>query len=149
MIFSDLLHMLAAESHLDLNEAANSGGCTLRFDNNIEMTLEHHDSHVYLFAPVMQITDMLADDFFASLLQIQLFGVATNRCWFGYDAGGQRVLLFCLIDIDNITPEFAMERIEALVDQVQYWQEALPSIGQLAMRQQVAHSPTKNFQLRR
>jgi hypothetical protein len=82
-------------------------------------------------------------------LQIQLFGVATNRCWFGYDAGGQRVLLFCLIDIDNITPEFAMERIEALVDQVQYWQEALPSIGQLAMPKQVAHSPTKNFQLRR
>lgn len=149
MIFSDLLHMLSAESHLDLNEAANSGGCTLRFDNNIEMTFEHHDGHVYLFAPVMQITEVLTDDFFASLLQIQLFGVATNRCWFGYDAGGQRVLLFCLFDLADIAPETAMERIEALVDQVQYWQETLPDIGQLAAPKPVAHTPTKNFQLRR
>ncbi len=149
MIFPELLKLLSAETHLDINEAIHSGGCTIRFDNNIDITFEYHDVHVYLFSPVMRITQVLPDDFFASLLQIHLFGVATSRCWFGYDAGGQRVLLFCLFDLDSIEPDKAMERIETLVEQVQYWQENLPKIGQLSSINQGAFSATQHFQSRR
>ncbi len=149
MTFPELLQLLSADTGLDLNEAVNSGGCTLCFDKKIEITLEHHDKHVYFFAPVMQIRARLNDDFFASLLQIQLFGVATNRCWFGYDAGGQRIMLFSELDLDRTAPDHAIERIEALVDQVQYWQENLPTIAQPFTSTTNTSLATENFQRRR
>ncbi|AHF77028.1 hypothetical protein Sant_1978 [Sodalis praecaptivus] len=130
MTFAELLQSLNADAHLDINAAIESGGCTIRYDDHIDITLENHESHVYLFSPVMQTTQTLTDDFFASLMQIHLFGIATNRCWFGYDAGGQRVILFCLIDLTTLSADAALGRIEILIDQVQYWKENLPHIGQ-------------------
>jgi|SRR5476649_2648474 len=147
MTFSELLQLLSAETRLDLNEAINSGGCTLCFDQQIEITFEHHDNHVYLFATVMQIQGRLNDDLFACLLQIQLFGVATDRCWFGYDAGGQRIMLFSLLDLDRTAPDHAIARIEALAGQVQYWQENLPGLGQPATAN--ISMPSDSFQRRR
>ncbi|MEA9391149.1 type III secretion system chaperone [Acerihabitans sp. TG2] len=134
---------------MDLDEAIKSGGCSLCFDGNINLTFEHHNNQVYLFSPVMTIQERLSDDFFACLLQIQLFGVATNRCWFGYDAGGQRIMLFCLLDLDNTTPDHAIARIEALVDQVQYWQENLPQISQTTTGHSSEFLASDNFQRRK
>ncbi|BAE74751.1 hypothetical protein SG1476 [Sodalis glossinidius str. 'morsitans'] len=130
MTFSELLQSLNADAHLNINDALQSGGCTIRFDDNIDITFENHDSHVYLFSPVMQITQPLSDDFFASLLQIHLFGIATHRCWFGYNAGGQRIILFCLMDLALLSAEAALKCVETLIDQAQYWKENLPQIGQ-------------------
>ncbi|WP_253382563.1 type III secretion system chaperone [unidentified bacterial endosymbiont] len=132
MTFSELLQSLNADAHFNINDALQSGGCTMRFDDNIDITFENHDSYVYLFSPVMQITQPLSDDFFASLLQIHLFGIATHRCWFGYDAGGQRIILFCLMDLALLSTEAALKGVETLVDQAQYWKENLPKIGQAA-----------------
>lgn len=95
MTFSELLNLFSTDDYINIGDAAVSGGCTICFDQDIDITFEYHDNHVYLFSPVMQITEILSDNFFASLMQIHLFGVATSRCWFGYDAGGQRILLFC------------------------------------------------------
>lgn len=44
MTFSELLHILSAEMRLDLDDAIKSGGCTLCFDGNINLTFEHHDN---------------------------------------------------------------------------------------------------------
>ncbi len=128
MDFSQLLHAISLETHLDLKAAVDSGGCTVVFDKRIELTLEHHNNRVYLFSPVMQITQSLPDNFFASLLQIHLFGLATRHCTFGYDAGGQRILLFCGLALDIHTQQQVMEQISHLVDQAEYWQENLPVV---------------------
>lgn len=149
MTFNELLNLLTTEAHLDMSEAINSNGCTICFDKQINITFEYHNGQLYMFSPVMHITGALSDDFFASLLQIHLFGVATSRCWFGYDAGGQRIMLFLLLDLDNLIGNQALERIEALVDQVQYWQEALPKIGQLSQPVQDTFSATTGFNRRR
>ncbi|CAM3443754.1 MULTISPECIES: type III secretion system chaperone [Yersinia] len=146
MTFPELLKLLSTGTNLDLGTAAKSGGCTIQFDKNIDVTFENHDNNLYLFSPVMNITSVLSEDFFASLLQIQLFGIATNRCWFGYDAGGQRVLLFCLFDLNKMTPEDAIERIEVLVDQVQYWQQNLPQIAKLSDTHSGAYRVNDSFQ---
>lgn len=130
MDFSQLLHALALETKLDLKEAVNSGGCTVVFDKRIELTLEHHNNQVYLFSPVMQITQALPDQFFASLLQIHLFGFATRQCTFGYDATAQRILLFCVLSLHKNTKEYLMEQIKNLVEQAEYWQENLPFVMQ-------------------
>ncbi|HEY0211747.1 type III secretion system chaperone [Acerihabitans sp.] len=149
MTFSELLNLFSADGYINIGDAAVSGGCTICFDQDIDITFEYHDNHVYLFSPVMQITEILSDDFFASLMQIHLFGVATSRCWFGYDAGGQRVLLFCLFDLDIIAPESAMKHIETLVDQVQYWRENLSKISRLTKPKLGGFSAPNKLPLRR
>ncbi|CAK8738407.1 hypothetical protein SODG_002067 [Sodalis praecaptivus] len=63
MTFAELLQLLNADAHLDINAAIESGGCTIRYDDHIDITLENHESHVYLFSPVMQTTQTLTDDF--------------------------------------------------------------------------------------
>ncbi|WP_234809507.1 type III secretion system chaperone [Candidatus Williamhamiltonella defendens] len=71
--------------------------------------LPNHNHHVYFFSPVMQITKPLSGSFFSSLLQIHLFGIAKNHCWFGYDTTSQHVILFCLIALDILTPDAALK----------------------------------------
>ncbi|WP_187153356.1 type III secretion system chaperone [Candidatus Arsenophonus triatominarum] len=120
-----------ADTHINISSAIQNGGCTIRFDDSIDINLEYHNNHVYLFSTVMQIMKPLSDNFFASILQIHLFGIATNRCWFGYDAGGQRVILFCLIDLSVLSAESALMHVETLIEQTEYWQENLPKISQI------------------
>ncbi|WP_213990237.1 type III secretion system chaperone [Sodalis sp. dw_96] len=143
--FEELLNSLALDTHLDIRDATKSGGCTIRFDQHINITLERHDKWVYLFSPVMSILNSLPEDFFSSLLQIHLFGLATHHCWFGYDAGGQRVLLFYPLDLESSTSETAMDRIETFVDQVQYWQENLPNIASALKPPQEARMVAERF----
>ncbi|ASV33003.1 hypothetical protein BJP41_07440 [Candidatus Williamhamiltonella defendens] len=78
-------------------------------DAHIDITFEYHNHHVYFFSPVMQITKPLSGSFFSSLLQIHLFGIAKNHCWFGYDTTSQHVILFCLIALDILTPDAALK----------------------------------------
>lgn len=132
MTFDELLHTISADKHLDLSEAVRSGGCALRFDHSIDINFECQGSTVYLFSPLMSVSKSLPEGFFASLLQIHLFGVATERCWFGFDASEQRVILFCLLPMENLEPVNAIKRIETLIEQVRYWREILPSVTQKA-----------------
>lgn len=134
MTFAELLQAISADTHIDLNKAIDSGGCAIRFENNVELNIECHNDEAYLFSPVMRTTDILSDDFFASLLQIHLFGVATERCWFGFDASGNQVILFHLLALDNMAAETAIKRIDTLITQVKYWQEHLPKIVNRASR---------------
>nr|WP_253073429.1 type III secretion system chaperone [Sodalis ligni] len=63
MTFEELLNSLALDTHLDIHDATESGGCTIRFDQHINITLERHDKWVYLFSPVMPILHSLPEDF--------------------------------------------------------------------------------------
>ncbi|AHF73895.1 hypothetical protein SOPEG_1927 [Candidatus Sodalis pierantonius str. SOPE] len=145
MTFEQLLQVLSVETHLNLDEAIDSGGCTLEFDKNIRVTLEHHNGCVYIFSPVMAITGELSGEFFASLLQVQLFGIATHRCWFGYDVGGQRIILFFLMDLAYNSAQSALENIENLIDQSHYWLKTLPDIACHLGAQGGAPRPANHF----
>lgn len=138
MTFAELLQAISADTHIDLNKAIDSGGCAIRFENKVELNIECHNDEAYLFSPVMRTADILSDDFFASLLQIHLFGVATERCWFGFDASGNQVILFHLLVLDNMAAETAIKSIDTLITQVQYWQEHLPKIANRATRPSIA-----------
>lgn len=140
MTFAELLQAMSADMHVDINKAVDSGGCAIRFENNVELNIECHNDEAYLFSPVMRTAERLSDDFFASLLQIHLFGVATERCWFGFDASGNQVILFHLLTLDNMDAETAIKRIDTLITQVQYWQEHLPNIANRASRPSIAQT---------
>ncbi|MGL9735291.1 MAG: type III secretion system chaperone [Symbiopectobacterium sp.] len=66
-----------------------------------------------------------------------MFGVATERCWFGFDASGNQVILFHLLTLDNMDAETAIKRIDILT-QVQYWQEHLSKIVNRDSRPSIA-----------
>lgn len=128
MNFEELLEPLAVGEYFDVKEAVASGGCTLSLDEHIELTFEHKENCVYLFSPVMTVKQDLSEDFCAFLLQAHLFGLATKNCSFGYDPESRRILLSCILELDTSTPEQAREQVEALVEQVEHWQNALPAV---------------------
>lgn len=139
MDFNEFLHSISKKikAPLDINEAVKAGRCTVVFDKRIALSLEYQDKggkdgkdkRVYMFAPVMQITQALPENFFVSLLQIHLFGIVTHNCSFGYDAGGQRVLLFRVLPLEDNKPEKALEQFTDMVNQVEYWQDNLPIVA--------------------
>lgn len=134
MTFAELLQAISVDAHVDINKAVDSGGCAIRFGNDVELNIECHTDNVYLFSPVIRTVDILCDGFFASLLQIHLFGVATERCWFGFDASGNQVILFHLLSLDNMDAETSVKCIDIFITQAQYWQEHLPKIANRALQ---------------
>lgn len=97
----------------------------------------------------MRTADILSDDFFASLLEIHLFGVTTERCWFGFDASGNQVILFHMLTLENMDAETAIKRIETLITQVQYWQEHLPKIANRTSLHSIAQTNTSRNRYQR
>ncbi len=148
MTFAELLQAISADMHVDLNKAVDSGGCAIRFENNVAINIECQNDEVYLFSPVMRTADILSDDFFASLLQIHLFGVATERCWFGFDASGNQVILFHMITLSNMDTATVIKRIETLITQVQYWQENLPKIANRMPLHSITQASTDRYRYR-
>ncbi len=129
MSFQTFLQALGAAAHLDVSAAAQAGGCTIRFDERMEVVFEHDPPQdaVQVFATVLQVAGMLPEQrgkLFEALLQLHLLGLATGGCHFGWDPQLSRVLLFRTIALAQ-GDAAAVAAVEAFVHQLERWQARL------------------------
>lgn len=149
MDFAQLLEALSRATKLNIKDAAKTGGCTIRFDPDIELAIEHHANQVYLFSTVMKITGTLSEKFFSSLLKIHLFGIATGQCSFGYDAEGQRILLFHVLALEKNTVEQAIKQINTMVSEAEYCKKTLPMmVNPLSQTNKSINKPSSDVEKR-
>ena len=127
--FSQLLAALGAAVHIDTAAAVTDGGCTLAFDGKLEVTFElsKDERSVYVFAPVLALppSGNARETVLQTLLQIHLFGMATNGCYFGLDPKLSRVILFKTLELDHLDDKSALAGIEAFVNDIERWQKAM------------------------
>lgn len=127
--FSQLLTAIGAAVHLDTAAAAADGGCTLSFDGKLDITFElsKDQQSVYVFAPVLHLpaAGTVRETVLQTLLQIHLFGVATNGSYFGTDPQLNRVILFKTLELKHLDEAAALTSIEGFVNDVERWQRAL------------------------
>lgn len=128
MTFQDLLIHLGMETHLDLSEANKTGACTIQFDGDLDLSLEHDEDtgNLIMLVEIMRVPQENRAAFFSALMQLHLFGVATDGGVFGHDAQQDNILFFKTIALGYMNPEAALQQIENFVNQAQRWRTGLP-----------------------
>ncbi|WP_187394907.1 type III secretion system chaperone [Pigmentiphaga aceris] len=127
MNFAQLLTALSMETHLDLQAAVAAGGCTIKFDQNVELSIESEADTglVQLYVVVAEPPAINRETFFAALLQLHLFGVATGGGVFGFDPQLGRVLFFKTLDLALLDEAAALKQLEVFVNQAEHWRARL------------------------
>jgi len=125
MKFDEFLIALGLEHRLNLADTVQTGACSIEFDNELTVNIEH-DTH----SDVMQAYCVLGnapathrDAFFAMLLQAHLFGAATDDCMFGFEPRQDQVILFRTIALANTDGHTAIAQLEALINQAVRWRD--------------------------
>lgn len=129
MNFKELLSSLGMETRLDLSEAVQAGGCSIQFDKNLELVLESDENAgiVQMYIEVAKAPATGRESFFAALLQLHLFGLATDGGTFGFDPAQERVLFFKTLPLSLLEPQEALGHIERFVNQAERWRTHLPA----------------------
>ncbi len=130
--FRELLDALGAETRLDTSAATAAGGCTLQFDGDLEVTFELAPGGraAQLFSALMTIApDGGREAVLAGVLQLHLFGMATQDCYFGLDPQQDRILLFRTLDLELHDSASALKAVEVFVNQAERWKGALPELA--------------------
>jgi hypothetical protein len=130
MNFAQLLTALGMETRLDLQSAVAAGGCTIEFDRNVTLSLEAETEtgQVQMYVPIGDPPAANRDTFFAALLQLHLFGVATGGGVFGFDPQPGRVLFFKTLDLPRLDEAAALAQVEVFVNQAEHWRARLLDI---------------------
>ncbi|MOA08730.1 Tir chaperone protein (CesT) [compost metagenome] len=61
----------------------------------------------------------------SNVLQLHLFGMATDGNYFGYDAQLERIVFFRSVPLSGLAPAQAVQAIESFVNQLERWQAHL------------------------
>ncbi len=133
--FRGFLDALGAQTRLDVAEAAASGGCTLEFDGGLEVTFElaSGERAVHVYAAILTLAPGAGrEPMLATVLQLHLFGMATQDCYFGLDAQHDRLILFKTVDLALHDEGSALQAVENLVNQAERWKVALQEFAQKA-----------------
>jgi hypothetical protein len=129
MSFHTFLESLGAAAHLDVAAAAQAGGCTIKFDQRMEVVFEHDPQRelVQVFGTVLATEGMPPDArgrLAETLLQLHLFGLATDGSHFGYDPQLARVILFRTLSL-SMDDAALVSAVESFVNQLERWQAHL------------------------
>ncbi|KML37866.1 hypothetical protein VL15_38840 [Burkholderia cepacia] len=129
MSFQTFLQSLGAAAHVDIRVAEQSGGCTICFDEHLEVVFEHdvQKDVVRVFATVFWLDSLRQDArsrLCELLLQLHLFGLSTDGNYFGYDPQLERVILFRNIPL-VVEDIVAVTEVESFVNQLERWQKGL------------------------
>jgi len=127
MTFAELLAQLGMETKLDLSAAAAAGGCTIQFDKNLDIVLEAdaQTGVVQMYMVIAQAPAINRESFFAALLQLHLFGLATDGAVFGFDPQLNRVLFFKTLPLSLLDGSNALKQVESFVNQAERWRDRL------------------------
>lgn len=130
MDFSSFLQAIGAAARLDTSAAAQAGGCSIVFSKTMEVTFEHDakTQMVQVFAPVIPTGEWsleLRAHMLANVLQLHLFGLATDGNYFGFDPALERIMFFRSIALTELEPAQAVQAVESFVNQLERWQAHL------------------------
>lgn len=130
MDFLSFLQAIGAATQLDTSAAAQDGGCTIVFSDALEVTFEHDEKNqkAVLFAPIMSVGEWSAEaraGMLARVLELHLFGLATDDNYFGFDPLLERILLFRSIALASLEPARAIQAVESFVNQLEHWRTQL------------------------
>ena len=127
MTFSELLSALGMETRLDLSAAAAAGACTIQFDKKLDLVLEADAGGdlLQLHVAIADAPETNRANFFAALLQLHLFGLATDGGVFGFDPQRNRVLFFKTLSLSSLQVSQALKLIETFVNQAERWRDHL------------------------
>jgi hypothetical protein len=133
---SEELLAILAEMANENSSAMNQRGVTLEFDGRFDVSIEIPESgeNAYLHAPLPAIAAENRDAVFALALQMQMFFLATEGNAFSYDMKRERLILFRILSLPNLTPAFLLESIESFVNQVERWTNYFSSLDTGKMR---------------
>ena len=126
MDFPSFLQTIGAATHLDISAAAQDGGCTIVFSDTLEVTFEHDEKKqkVVLFAPLMCLGEWSAEArarMLARVLEVHLFGHATDENYFGFDTLLDRIIFFRSIALAPLEPAQGIQAVESFVNQLEHW----------------------------
>lgn len=142
MKFAQLLDAVKLEVGLEPDDLRSVESCTIKFDADVEVTLEPADDGdlVHLHA-VLGHVGAADPALYAALLELHVFGAATGGAYFGLDGTSGRLLLFKPIRLASATTAGALVEIAAFVDQAARWRDSLPEFqAHSASRPSDAHS---------
>lgn len=130
MDFLSFLQAIGAATQLDTSTAAQDGGCTIVFSDVLEVTFEHDEKHqkAVLFAPIMAVGEWSAEaraSMLAHVLELHLFGLATEDNYFGFDPLLERILFFRSISLASLEPARGIQAVESFVNQLEHWRAQL------------------------
>ncbi len=147
MDFSSFLQEIGAAAHLDTSAAAQAGGCTIVFSETMEVTFEHDAKTrlVQVYAPVIPVGQWSLDlraRILTNVLQLHLFGLATDGNYFGFDPQLDRIVFFRSVPLSGLEPAQAVQAIESFVNQLERWQAHLvrASVAQDTAQESLAPS---------
>lgn len=128
MHYSQLVTAFGIETGLDPAAMA-AQSCTVQFDADLQVTFEAaaDGRRLHLHA-VLAHAACVDASLHAVLLELHLFGIATDGAYFGLDRNAGRILLFKTIALDTATLADALAEIAAFVDQGVRWRDALPAL---------------------
>ena len=146
MDFSQFLQAIGAAGKLDVNSAVQAGGCTVRFDAQLEVVFEWQADagRVQCFGTVLSLAAQAESSrlpLYAAALQLHAFGAATSGCFFALDAQADRLILFRTVELEALSNGAAETQVEALVNQLGVWQSRLAQVAQRLMQQQQTMHP--------
>lgn len=130
MDFLEFLQAIGAATQLDISAATQDGGCAIVFSDTLEVTFEHDEQNrkVVLFAPVMCVGEWLVESrerMLARVLEVHLFGMATDGNYFGFDPLLERILFFRSMALPQLEAAQAIQAVKSFVDQLEHWQSQL------------------------
>lgn len=134
MNYAQLLTALGLETRLDLQEATKAGSCTIQFDSALDVTLEadgqgDQQNVLQLHASLGSVPASDREALFARLLQLHLFGLATEQSHFGFDPQLQRIVFFKTVMLAHQTRQEALAAVESFVNQSLRWRNFLPTLA--------------------
>ncbi len=136
MDFLGFLQAIGAATRLDISAAVQDGGCSIVFSDSLEVTFEHDEQNqkIVLFAPVMSIGEWPAESrehMLSRVLEVHLFGMATDGNYFGFDPLLERILFFRSMALPQLEAAPAIQAVESFVDQLE---RSVRSVGNLDVR---------------
>jgi hypothetical protein len=94
-------------------------------DGEIKCHIEPVENHIYFYAPIFEIPTRGREEFFKSLLLNQLFGKLTGQSYFGLDEKNNHVLLFKVLEGENMTQNAFNGYLNSFIEACLLWKAAL------------------------
>lgn len=126
MTFSELLVQLGMETKLDLTAAARTGGCTIQFDRELDIVMEWDAATgvLQLYHALKHPDAISREHFYKAILQLHLFGLATDGGAFGM-APHDQPLFFKTLHLADMNVDAALRQVESFVNQAERWRNHL------------------------
>ncbi|MDR0647665.1 MAG: type III secretion system chaperone [Puniceicoccales bacterium] len=94
-------------------------------DGEIKCHIEPAEAQIYFYAPIFEIPAKSREKLFKSLLTNQLFGKLTGQSYFGLDEKNNHVILFRVLEGENITQNAFNGYLNSFIEACLLWKAAL------------------------